>query len=112
VVRVPLISTDIDLPQVFFASAAGAKEIMGDVLKRTSLMALALLLTTHVAFAQHKHPADVAKIDAALPTAQITPAPRAQVVRYRNEGAKFHYAGNHAAAEGVLEKAKSILKIR
>ena len=79
---------------------------------RRALLIIALLLTPNIALAQHKHPADIGKIDAALPTAQLTSAQRAQVVKYRNEGEKLHYAGNHGAAEVVLEKAKSILKIR
>ncbi len=83
----------------------------GGTVKRAPLIAIALLVTT-AAFAQHKHPADVRKIDAALSTAQLTSAQRAQVVKYRNEGENLHYAGNHAAAEVVLEKAKGILKIR
>jgi hypothetical protein len=80
-------------------------------MKRT-LLIIALILTSNVAFAQSKHLADIGGIDAALPSAQITPAQRAQVIKYRNEGDKLHSAGNHGAAEVVLEKAKAILKIR
>jgi hypothetical protein len=82
-----------------------------DAVRRTPLIAIALLIATNVAFAQSKHPADISKIDAALPRAQLTSAQRAEVIRYRNEGEKQHYAGNHGAAEVVLERAKTILKI-
>lgn len=64
------------------------------------------------ALAQHKHPQDVAKIDAALPSAQITSAQRAEVSKLRNQGEKLHYEGKHGQAEVVLEKAKAILKVR
>jgi hypothetical protein len=84
---------------------------MEDTMKRASLIAIALL-ATNVAFAQNKHPNHIRNIDAALPTAQLTPAQRAEVVRYRNEGEKLHNAGNHPAAEVALQRAKGILKIR
>jgi hypothetical protein len=79
--------------------------------KRTALIAIALLAAMNVAFAQGKHPADIRAIDAAMQTAKLTPAQRAQVVRYRNEGERMHNSGNHGAAEVALQKAKSILKI-
>ena len=80
-------------------------------MKRTALIAIALLAAMNVAFAQGKHPADIRAIDAAMQTAKLTPAQRAQVVRYRNEGERMHNSGNHGAAEVALRKAKSILKI-
>jgi hypothetical protein len=46
-----------------------------------------------------------------MQTAKLTPAQRAEVVRYRNEGERMHNSGNHGAAEVALQKAKSILKI-
>jgi hypothetical protein len=79
--------------------------------KRTPLTAIALLIATNVAFAQSKHPADMAAIDAAMQTAKLTPAQRAEVMRYRKEGEKLHYSGQHGRAEVVLQKAKNILKI-
>ena len=54
-------------------------------MKRTPLIAIALLIATNAAFAQGKHPADIRAIDAAMQTAKLTPAQRAEVVRYRNE---------------------------
>jgi hypothetical protein len=79
--------------------------------KRTALIAIALLAAMNVAFAQGKHPADIRAIDTAMQTAKLTPAQRAEVVRYRNEGERMHNSGNHGAAEVALRKAKSILKI-
>ena len=80
-------------------------------MKRILLMAVALLIGTNFAFAQAKHPVWVAQIDAALPSAKLTPAERSQVVKLRNQGEREHNAGNHGAAEVTLRKAKSILKI-
>lgn len=76
------------------------------------LIAIALISLTSLAVAQSKHPQDVQKINAALPTAKITPAQRAQVIKLRNEGEAFHNAGQHGKAEVVLEQAKAILRVR
>jgi hypothetical protein len=82
-----------------------------DTVKRTPLIAFALLIATSAAFAQGKHPADIRAIDAAMQTTKLTPAQRAEVIRYRNEGERMHNSGNHGAAEVALQKARSILKI-
>jgi hypothetical protein len=71
-----------------------------------------LLALTSIADAQSKHLQDIGRIDAALPSAKISPTQRAQVVRLRNEGERFHSAGEHGKAEVVLEQAKAILKVR
>jgi hypothetical protein len=84
--------------------------MMEDTVKRTPLIAIALLIATNVAFAQGKHPADIRAIDAAMQTTKLTPAQRAEVIRYRNEGERMHNSGNHGAAEVALRKAKSISK--
>jgi hypothetical protein len=76
------------------------------------LIAVALVALTNVALAQAKHPQDVQKIDAGLQTAQINPAQRAEVIKLRNEGEKFHHAGEHSKAEVALEQAKTILGVR
>ena len=78
----------------------------------TMLIVIALVVLTNVAMAQSKHPQDVQKINAALPTAKIMPAQRAQVIKLRNEGEAFHSAGPHGKAEVVLEQAKAILRVR
>ena len=80
-------------------------------MKQPALAAIALLFATNVAFAQAKHPVWVRGIDAALATAQLTPAQRAEVVKLRNDGERMHTAGNHPGAEVALQKARSILKI-
>jgi hypothetical protein len=84
---------------------------MEDIVKRTPLIVIALLIATNAAFAQSKHPADMAAIDAAMQTAKLTPAQRAEVIRYRKEGEQLHNSGKHGRAEIALQKAKSILKI-
>ena len=63
------------------------------------LIAIALVALTNAAMAQSKHPQDVQKINVALPTAKITPAQRAQVIKLRNEGEAPTMPGN-TAAEG------------
>jgi hypothetical protein len=77
--------------------------------KRTSLIAIALLISTTVVFAQSRHPTEIAFIDAALKTAKITPAQRSQVIKYRNEAERTHSAGEHGLAEVAIQKAKAIL---
>jgi hypothetical protein len=79
------------------------------VLLVSSLVAGAAFLGAP-AFAQAKHPMWVAQIDAALPSAKLTPSERSQVVKLRNQGEKEHNAGNHGAAEVSLSRALSILK--
>jgi hypothetical protein len=76
-----------------------------------SIIAITVAISSG-ALAQHKHPQDIAKIDAALPSAQITSAQRAEVIKLRNQGEKLHYEGKHGQAEVVLEKAKAVLKVR
>lgn len=73
------------------------------------LIAAALLLSVNPAAAQTKHERDIQIINAELRTAHLTPARRAEVIKLRDEGAKFHYSGQHGKAEKVLEKAKAIL---
>jgi hypothetical protein len=80
-------------------------------MKRISLVALVLLMASNPSFAQSKHPADIAAIDAALRTARISPAQRAEVLKYRNQGQQLHNAGKHGQAEVALQKAKGILHI-
>lgn len=56
-------------------------------------------------------PADIAKINAALETAQLTEAQRAEVIALRDEGQVLHDAGDHQASVEVLAKAMAILGI-
>ena len=70
------------------------------------LIAIALLALTNVAMGQSKHPQDVQKINAALPTAKITPAQRAQVIKLRNEGETFHNAGQHGKEKSFWNRPR------
>jgi hypothetical protein len=76
--------------------------MMEDIVKRILLIAISLLISSNVVFAQAKHPVWVAQIDAQWPSAKLSPAERAQVVRLRNQGEREHNAGNHGAAEVSL----------
>jgi hypothetical protein len=69
-----------------------------------------VLLATNTASAQSKHVRDMQIIDAALPTAKISPAQKAEVIKLRRDGEKLHFANNHGAAEVALERAKAILR--
>jgi hypothetical protein len=82
---------------------------MEGTMKRTSLIAAALLISTTAVFAQSRHPIEIAQIDAALKTTKITPAQRSQVIKYRNEGERMHSAGQHGLAEVAIQKARTIL---
>ena len=62
------------------------------------------------AFAFHC-PADMAKIDAALQTAQLSATDLAKVREYRQKGAEFHSAGQHQQAIDILADAMKILGI-
>ena len=62
------------------------------------------------AFAFHC-PKDMAAIDAALPTAQLSDANKAKVMELRKTGETQHKTGNHAAAVKTLADAKKILGI-
>lgn len=56
-------------------------------------------------------PADIAAIDAALQTATLTDAERAQVTELRDEGERLHAAGQHQDSVDTLAEAKEILGI-
>jgi len=80
-------------------------------------MKIAVLVAFMLAFAAapaaaRQCPQDMAKIDAALKTAQLSPADKTQVEQLRKEGEQLHNAGNHPASEAALAKAKEILKIQ
>jgi hypothetical protein len=78
---------------------------------KAMLVSLAMFFASMtLANAQAKHVHDLQIIDSSLPSAHLSPAKKAEVVRLRNEGEKLHYAGRHGKAEVVLEKAKAILQ--
>jgi hypothetical protein len=77
-----------------------------------ALVVLALALGFSTAASARQCPQDMAKIDAALKTAQLSPSDKAEVEKLRKEGEQQHNAGNHPASEATLAKAKAILKIQ
>jgi Spy/CpxP family protein refolding chaperone len=56
-------------------------------------------------------PSDIAKIDAALETANLTDEQKAQVMELRDEGEQLHSSGQHQASVDTLAQAKEILGI-
>lgn len=57
-------------------------------------------------------PTDIAKIDAALQTAQLTDEQKAQVMELRDQGQQLHASGQHQASVDALAQAKEILGIQ
>jgi hypothetical protein len=82
------------------------------MLRTISFMALLTLATLFAgpAFANHC-PQDMAAIDKAMQTAQLSPSDRQKVMDLRRQGEELHKAGNHPESEKVLEQAKKMLKI-
>ncbi|WP_101067648.1 hypothetical protein [Roseovarius salinarum] len=56
-------------------------------------------------------PMDMAKIDAAMETAELSEARMAEVKALRAEGEALHEAGDHAASVETLAKAKEMLGV-
>lgn len=56
-------------------------------------------------------PMDMAAIDKAMQTAQLSAADRGKVMDLRKRGEEAHKAGNHPESERLLDEAKRILKI-
>jgi len=56
-------------------------------------------------------PQDMAAIDKAMQTAQLSASDRQKVLDLRKQGEELHKAGNHPESEKVLDQAKKILKI-
>ncbi len=78
---------------------------------RTISLTLAFSLAAAApAFARHR-PADMAAIDKALPTAQISASDKQKIMELRKQGEDLHKAGNHPESERLLDQAKKILKI-
>ena len=68
----------------------------------------ALLASPALAF---QCPADMSKIDAALPNAQLSAADRAKVMELRKQGEELHKAGQHQASMDALAQAKQLLNL-
>jgi len=77
---------------------------------RRFLMAVAFAGFAMPALAFHC-PADIAKIDAALPTAQISEEQRAEVIKLRDEGEALHAEGKHQESVDKLAEAMKILGV-
>ena len=76
-------------------------------MKKALIIASFLALATP-AFA-NQCPALMNKIDAAMKTAQLDDAKKAQVMALYNKGKAEHEAGDHAASEADLNEALKIL---
>ncbi len=73
------------------------------------LTTAALLAVLASPAAAHQCPADMAQIDAALPSASLTSANLARVKQLRAEGEELHNAGQHGASVRALAEAKALL---
>ena len=74
------------------------------------ILATALCMFTTPALAYHC-PADMAEIDKALESANLSEADMAKVKKLRAEGAAQHAGGDHVNSVDTLAKAKAILGI-
>jgi hypothetical protein len=77
---------------------------------RTILAAALAVALAGPAFAG-RCPTEMAAIDAALQTAQLSEADMARVRELRAQGEELHNAGDHAGSEAALDEAKAILGI-
>jgi hypothetical protein len=78
---------------------------------RIAISILGLSFSAGYAIAFHC-PKDMAKIDAAMKTAQLSSADKAKVETYRKDGEALHKAGNHQESVDTLAKAMRILNIK
>ncbi len=78
---------------------------------RTVSLAVALTLVAGGPALARRCPMEIAAIDRALPTAQLSAAERQRVMELRNQGDAAHKAGNHPESERLLDEAKRMLKI-
>lgn len=81
------------------------------MIKRTLMAAILALGFAAPAMAFHC-PADMAKIDKALPQADLSESDTAKVMSLRAEGEKLHNAGDHAKAVEVLGEALKMLNVQ
>ncbi|NBJ11889.1 hypothetical protein [Microvirga arsenatis] len=80
------------------------------MLRTIPLVLVFSLAAATPAFAR-RCPMDMAAIDRALQTAQLSAADRQRVMSLRQQGEEAHKAGNHPESERLLDEAKRILKI-
>jgi hypothetical protein len=85
----------------------------GNVMLRT--IGIAALLTLTPAYMgpvfARQCPQDMAAIDKALQTAQLSASDKQKVMDLRKQGEELHEAGNHRESERVLDQAQKMLKI-
>lgn len=79
--------------------------------RKSMIAAAALAFLSAPAFAFHC-PQDMAKIDEALKTAQLSEADMSRVRELRATGEEQHKAGDHAASVNTLGEAMGILGIQ
>lgn len=81
-------------------------------MSRATLLLTAMLLASSTPALAFHCPQDMAAIDAAMPSAQLSDVDREKVVALRKEGEQLHDAGKHADSIKVLGQAKKILGIK
>jgi hypothetical protein len=80
------------------------------MLRIVSLTLAFSLAAVAPAFAR-RCPQDMAAIDKAMQTAQLSASEKQQVMNLRKQGEELHKAGNHPESERLLDQAKRMLKI-
>ncbi len=80
------------------------------MLRTISIAAVLTLAVSGSAFAR-RCPQDMAAIDKAMQTTQLSASEKQQVMDLRKRGEEAHKAGNHPESEGLLAQAKRMLKI-
>ena len=78
---------------------------------RTIGVALALSVVAVGPALARRCPMEIAAIDRALPTAQLSAAEKQRVMELRNQADSLHKAGNHPESERLLDEAKRMVKI-
>ena len=79
---------------------------------RTISLAVAFSVAAAASAFAGRCPMDMAAIDKALQTAQLSDADKTKVTDLRKKGEDAHKSGNHAESEKNLDEAKKILKIQ
>ncbi|MGE3626113.1 MAG: hypothetical protein AB7G34_07030 [Hyphomicrobiales bacterium] len=80
-------------------------------MRKGLIAAVAAVLLSSPAFAFHC-PQDMAAIDEAMKTAQLSDTDKAKVTELRTKGEEQHKAGDHAGSVKTLGEAKQILGIQ
>jgi hypothetical protein len=76
-----------------------------------ALVALSMLLGLSAPAVAFQCPSDIAQIDEALESADLTDEQEQEVMTLRNEGERLHAEGSHQEAVDTLAEAKQILGI-